>query len=155
MNYKQLQKANALHEKIEMTKKFQNVLDKCKSHHTPSEDRLVFLEINGQKQCISSITYEKIMDVIDDERSRYEKEFENFLSTNGEAKNNKQLYEEGASNLAQLALNLQQEHNAPIQTIIDNIAYALANNNNINTLVDNIKNETEIEFTIAKYYEQN
>lgn len=155
MNYKELQKANALYEKIEMTKKFQNVLDKCKVHHSPSEDRLVFLEINGQKQCISSITYEKIMDVIDDERSRYEKEFENFLSTNDEVKNNKQLYEEGASNLAQLALNLQQEYGAPIQTIIDNIAYVLANNSNVNTLVDNIKNKTEIEFTQTKYYEQN
>lgn len=157
MNYKQLQKANALHEKIEMTKKFQNVLDKCKSHHTPSEERLVFIEINGQKQCISSVTYEKIMDVIDDERSRYEKEFEDFLSTPIEIyhRDNKKLYKEGARHLVQLALNIQEEYGASLEEIVNNIAYALAKDKTSEYIIENIKNKTDIEFVETKYYQQN
>lgn len=144
MDYKQLDQANALKEKIEMTKKFRRALNECRNHHAPTENRLTNIEIKGYRCSITSVTYEKILDVLDDEIDRYENEFANFLSVTDEAKDNHTLYEDAVKHLAQLAINLQEEYNVPMQLVINHIACGIAQDKNPDTIIDNIKNKRDI-----------
>lgn len=144
MNKSQLEKANALNEKVEMIKSFRKTMDRLKNHPLVSEDNYINIDINGVRERITSFTYSKIMNLIDEEVDRYEDLFKSYLSVNTELKTNNDLYEDAIKYLAQLAVNLQGEYEVPIQLIINNIAYGLVENKKTDDIINNVKNNKEI-----------
>ena len=144
MNKSQLEKANALNEKVEMIKSFRKTMDRLKNHPLVSEDNYINIDINGVRERITSFTYSKIMNLIDEEVDRYEDLFKSYLSVNTELKTNNDLYEDAIKHLAQLAVNLQGEYEVPIQLIINNIAYGLVENKKTDDIINNVKNNKEI-----------
>lgn len=143
MNYNQLNKANALYEKVKMTQKFQKAFMECKDCRIVSNE-LAYLEINGCRYSVTSTTYEKMICLLDNEVNRYEKEFDNYLSVEDEVKDNHALYNDSIEQLAQLAINLQLEYKVPMQLITNHIAYGIAHNETSDTIIDNIKNKRDI-----------
>lgn len=141
MNKYDLEKATELDKKIEHTKNFKKALNSCRNHHGASEDKYVSIEINSHKQYISSVTYEKIVDLLDDEIARYENQFYNYLRpVDVSEKTDDELYTDAMSNLAQLAMNLKEKYNeTQIKNIINSIALGIAGDKSL----DKIKNIIE------------
>lgn len=146
MNYKQLSEANALKERIEITKNFRRVLNECRNHHTPTENRIVNIEINGHKYSVTSITYEKILDVLDDEIDRYETDFANYLKpVPVKEKTDDDLYSDAMSNLAQLAINLKDKHEeSSMASIIYSIALGIAGDKKLDRIESIVEKNANI-----------
>lgn len=80
MNKYDLEKAIALDDKITITKNFKDALLKFKNHHVSRGDKYVNIDISGYNYKLSSVTYDKLIDVLDKEIKRYGIQFSNFLA---------------------------------------------------------------------------
>lgn len=61
-----------------------------------------------------------------------------------EQADNHTLYEDAVKLLAQLAINLQEEYDVPMQLVINHIVCGIAQDKNPDTIIDNIKNKRDI-----------